>query len=167
LNTDSTFGICYANYGQCDNAQYKYHNSTNKICSKKCDSLIIEIPEDSTDDNLKANTCLIDCPDNYFQDKEKCKTSCEFYFEESGKVKCTDQCQYYKVDEGKKKCVDKCQKDGKYTFYLPSDGKCIDSCSEDLSPGLLYSYSTDEDHQPCISACPKEKGYLNYDEKNI
>ena len=170
LNTSNSFGICYTDdYNDCDDNDYIYHNDSSKICSKKCDSLTIIFLESTTD---KTNSCLKECPDGYYQDKECCKTSCNYYIYESNKLKCADQCQYYEVDGQERKiCVDKCKNNGKNIYYLPSSGKCIQSCSEtsslDPEDRLLFSYDTTEDHQPCISACPKEKGYAYYDDKNI
>ena len=169
LNTDKTFGICYDNYNNCKEKGYNFANSSSKICSKNCD--VLTLLDDNNDIILNDNNCLNTCPTDpteTYEDKNFCKTSCNFYIEKSGIKKCTDECQYYNIINGKKICTEKCEKEGKNYYYLTFDdrkGECVESCK--IIDGYTFSYNTTFDHQPCITSCPKEKGYLFYDENNI
>ena len=174
LNSENDFGICYENSGDCTNKGYTFHNISQKICSKDCD--VFEIYDENN--NLKTeDNCLSACPSSspqsYYEDKNSCKMSCSFYIEDSGKLKCTDSCEYFKVDDEKNICTEKCKnQEGKFSFYLTSDvgtnykkGQCVEDCN--VIEGYHFSFDSTNDHQPCLTECPENEGYIYYDEKNI
>jgi len=120
----------------CDQNNYNYYLSENKICIEKCPNKMKILQPDK---NLKLFECVINCPSTpttYYEDSDKtCIESCN---------NSISHFSYYIPSE--RKCLKECNK---LLFYIEGF-ECLSSCHEGR-----YS-----DNKVCKDICPEYRKYF-------
>ena len=141
----------------------KYYNKS-KICSNECKFFKILNNEGNLGKNNENENCVVECGDDYFENEidKTCVSTCKNgLYKDKLKKKCVSKCDtgFFEVKNNEKICVEKCKNSENeeiYAFYMDT-GECINSCPNTHN----FSFINTQDHQQCLSKCPK------YNKENI
>ena len=145
---------------ECNNEDFKYYTSKDKICLNKCDKGW----------KTNGNECVQNCPGDKFEDETgDCITSCSssvagyyYYYQEKKKClkKCNENDYINKVDENDYQCVKSCPKDGDTEMYI--NGKeCVDKCPDDKKYFVaLFELGEQDINKKCLTDCPLDYPYF-------